>query len=524
MTTPRHVVLIGCGFTGTSAFFQLVDRFPVEEITIFEASGDFGPGYPYRTGECRDYLINNTSDTMCLVPSNRRSFVEWLRDRPALAPDLDERGHLPRSVFGAFLKDTFASTRNAAAAKGIKVTLVPREVTSIGEDAEGNVRIRCDAGEVVADLAVLTNGRCPDRDDYQHPPGNSPARYVATHVMSPDIDTLPNDAVVHVLGASLSAYDVVNRLFSADTGCRFIRSRAGRLGFEAGGNGRRVVLCSRSGRLKAMQSRHTTPLRRRRFTLEELRERAGPKGLSLQNVAGLLSEEAACQETEIDWDTVCDPYRQCASASDVNERAADLLMEAISAASNQDRHNFLVDVYADAQLDIWDAFAEGLLGADDEKVFRRELETAVLSYAAPCPVPTAEKLLALLRAGRLSILKGVREIELRENGDAYEIRHEFGSDIATTVINATGASERDVNSSSQPALIRSMVDAGLLSAYRRDGVSMNGAAVDMRTFRAEGSRNIYLANMLLWGPGFYTSSAFMMATVVERILNSVFDR
>jgi hypothetical protein len=28
--------------------------------------------------------------------------------------------------------------------------------------------------------------------------------------------------------------------------------------------------------------------------------------------------------------------------------------------------------------------------------------------------------------------------------------------------------------------------------------------------------------MLLWGPGFFTSSAFLMATLVERILRGMF--
>ena len=67
MIAPAHVALIGCGFTGTSAFFQLVDRYPVKEITIFEASGRFGPGYPYQPDECHDYLINNTTDTIHML-------------------------------------------------------------------------------------------------------------------------------------------------------------------------------------------------------------------------------------------------------------------------------------------------------------------------------------------------------------------------------------------------------------------------------------------------------------------------
>jgi hypothetical protein len=48
--------------------------------------------------------------------------------------------------------------------------------------------------------------------------------------------------------------------------------------------------------------------------------------------------------------------------------------------------------------------------------------------------------------------------------------------------------------------------------------------VDMATSRAIGSRSIYVANMFLWGPGFFTSSAFIMATIVERILRAMYGR
>ena len=68
-----------------------------------------------------------------------------------------------------------------------------------------------------------------------------------------------------------------------------------------------------------------------------------------------------------------------------------------------------------------------------------------------------------------------------------------------------------------------MAASGLMKPYAREGVRFLGADVDLETFRPGGTRNIYLANMLLWGPGFFTSSAFMMATVVERILKVMFE-
>ncbi len=522
MTGPRHVALVGCGFTGTSAFHQLVEGYPVREITIFEASGRFGPGYPYQPDECPDYLINNTTDTMCLVPWNRRGFLEWLREHPDLVPGLDEKGHLPRSVFGAFLEDVFASTRIAAANNGIAVNLIPAEATRMDEDADGRVRIGWDGGETVADVAILTTGRCPDVDGYEAPRADASARYIANHIRTNDFDAVPLDAAVHVLGASLSAFDVINRLFSPDTGCRFEPRPAGGLAFVAGPNRRRVVLCSRSGRLKNMQSRSPTKIDRRHFTLDGLRGAAGDGGLDLTTVAKLIRDEAAAHGAEVDWQRVMEPYRDCLDQEAVNMQARTLLAAAIAAAKSDGVENFLVDFFADAQVTIWDGFAEGLLTPEDEALYRTRYETAALSYAAPCPIPTAEKILALHRAGRLEVIKGVQSVSLAPGGSHYAITHAHGIERADTLVNTTGRVDRRVESARQPALIKNLVERGHLHPYRRDGIEMNGAAVDMGTFRAKGARNIYLANMLLWGPGFFTSSAFMMATIAERALKAIF--
>ena len=50
----------------------------------------------------------------------------------------------------------------------------------------------------------------------------------------------------------------------------------------------------------------------------------------------------------------------------------------------------------------------------------------------------------------------------------------------------------------------------------------DGAAVDMATLRATGSRHIHLTGMWLWGPGFFTSSAFMMARAAQTVLAALY--
>ncbi|MBT6329414.1 MAG: FAD/NAD(P)-binding protein, partial [Kordiimonadaceae bacterium] len=168
MTSPKHVALIGCGFTGTSAFYQLVDKYPVNEITIFEKSGEFGPGLPYRADECEDYLLNNTNDTLCLTPDNKRAFLNWLRSSPTLPegvemPEIIERGNLPRTFYGYFLEDVFKSTIISAAVKNIKVNLITSEVTKITEE-NGSVTINWQDGGTNVDKVILTTGHCPNID------------------------------------------------------------------------------------------------------------------------------------------------------------------------------------------------------------------------------------------------------------------------------------------------------------------------------------------------------------------------
>lgn len=516
--TLKHIAIVGCGFTGTSAFYQLVDQYPVKEITIFESTGEFGPGYPYRADDCRDYMLNNTNDSLCLVPGNRRAFLNWLETKPEYADKMDPRGHLPRQVFGEFLQEAFTAARLSAAVKGIKVTLVPHEATSMAELPDGRVQIGCAKGHTTADAALLTTGRCPDHDPYPSPLNGSGALYIANHIRTDAFDRIPYDATVHVLGTSLSAYDVINRLFSSDTGARFVENADGQLTFVPGRNDRHVVLCSRSGRLKALQSRSPIRIDRQHLTPEALTQVSGAGRVSLQHIQTAVLDEASDHQVTLNTDALLAPYEGCKTDEHVNERAGQLLAKAIDDASGTAGENFLVDLFSDAQIDLWDGWAGTVLSPDAQMHYRADIESAFLSFFAPCPISTAQKLLALHRAGRLTVRKDVRNVAFDQAEDCYRVTHAFGSDPAKVLVNTTGSVVRDVESADQPALVRSLAATGLL---RKDERGL-GASVDMKTFRSNGSRNIYVANMMLWGPGFFTSSAFMMALVAERALKAMF--
>ena len=527
MTPPKHIALIGCGFTGTSAFYQLVDKYPISEITIFEASGEYGPGLPYRSDECDDYLLNNTNDTLCIEPNNRLAFLNWLNSNPELPPgvempEITPRGNLPRTFYGYFLKDVFKTTRTNAAIKDIKVNLIDAEATEIFEDKK-HLTIKWDRGEVTVDKVILTTGHCPQVDRYEEPTDGSKALYFPDHVNEPSLDSIPIDATCYILGASLSAYDVVGRLFSKTSGCHFERDENGILKYFPGTNERSVILCSRSGRLKKMKSRTQKEINRQYFTLKNLTSLASNGSLQLEDIALAIKKDCENHNGKINWGEIIEPYKNCRNTAEVDHKAAEILEKDVRTAIEGTARNILVDIFGDAGLEIWDIFAARLISPQEENRYRAHYETMTLTHEAACPISTAEKLLALHNAGKLQIIKGVENVSFDKKKDAYLIEHEFGCNHASVLLNTTGSVDRNILSSHQPTLVQNMVKSNLMKPYVCSGDQMPGVDVDINTFRINGTDNIYLASQLLWGPGFYTSGAIYLATFVDRILKSLFN-
>lgn len=519
---PSKVAIIGCGFTGTSAFYQMVTSYPVKHITIFESSGEFGPGYPYQTNERKEYLINSTNDTMSVTSSDPKGFYRWLCSQEKYGPETDPKGHMPRAVFGEFLKDVFQSVRTLAAIKGIEVELIPAEATGISEDADGKSTISWPGGQICADCVILTSGKCPTDIPNSLTSPSAENNFFKDHVSCGELDDIPLDADIHVLGASLSAYDVINWAFSLDTGCNFERGPTGELKFNSGPNKRKVVLMSRSGRLKNAAPLKSPEIVRDNFTLDKLLTAVAVDegGITLPQIVEAIRSDALENEYRIDLEALTNPYANCKTFSEVQKRAEALLEESIAQAKNGT--NVLFSIILDAEREIYQAFLENRLTREAESDYRSLYESQFLSIIAPCPISTAEKILALLRAGRVEIVSGVASARYDDQSHNFEIKYKCGVIKAKYLINASGRCDKRVSSSSQPRLIQSLVAQGLMKSHHRDGLELPGADIDPESYRLPDSQNIYLANMFLWGPTFFTSGATLMALAVEKILANAF--
>jgi len=509
---PNHIAIVGCGFSGTSALIQLVKHYPVKHITIYEQTGDFGPGYAYRQNECQDYLINNTTDSMCLEPENKQAFIQWLRSS-GNNTKVDSKGHLPRAMYGQFLNDMISFAKKIAKEKSIHIECISEEVINIVEN-ENDTKVITRQNIRNSDRVLLTTGRCLDKDHYQKPPVNGAVYYPSHIETSFTKDKLPNNGIFYVLGASLSSYDVINHLYSENSGCRFKKIN-GELVYEPGHNKRKVILVSRTGRLKKIQSILPMKISRTNFTTRNI-----ASCRNLDDLLDLVLLEANSHGVDLDIQAILDPYKDCKTTEEINERAASILKSDI--ALTKSGRNFLVDLFQDAQLDIWDGYSRRALSMPQENLYRKNYETAFLSYFAPCPIPTSEKLLALHKSGALEIRKGIQDVSLSRDGKTYQLTFPTHIEEAKYLINTTGSVVRRINQPELPELFKNLEKSGFLEQYRRDGVSMDGANIDLANFLLPGTKRIYMANMWLWGPAFFTSSTFLMSNIIKKILQNLY--
>ncbi len=107
-----HICIVGCGFSGAVVAVQLLRGAPQPDaISIFDASGRFGPGLAYGTST-PTHLLNVRASGMSALPDQPAHFLEWARARDA---SVSAHSFLPRGLYGRYiemlLRDSIASAR-----------------------------------------------------------------------------------------------------------------------------------------------------------------------------------------------------------------------------------------------------------------------------------------------------------------------------------------------------------------------------------------------------------------------------
>jgi len=419
-------------------------------IQIYEKQDAFGPGFPHSGRFVLPFHITNMcAFDMGIIDSNPGDFQDWVASNAvdlqnrfgwfgnssAGAHNSEERcNHYPRSIMGAYLKTRFQEAVQSARQLGIDVNLYLRsEVVDLKPNC-GKIILRIEDLrskhhiDREADRVLLATGHWFAKNDHD--------RYFSSPWPAEKLRrSIPQGARVAVIGTSLSAIETLLTLTSEGM---FVRSDSGELAYSSPDNPRKFFLYSRRGLLPKVRGKmghHRNRFLNRENLDRLLSENRG--NLKLAPIFKLLNSELeTAYGHKIDWEEVLNP----------TGRPADLIERYLYDAVNGDGPNgelvwqtilhqsfdMVRDVYLSLRL-------------EERRRFDKNYTSVFFTHAATQPAINAEKLLALLKAGMVEVLKLGNNYQLVKNdvNDCFEFiyrddRGNLRRDAYRYVVNARG--------------------------------------------------------------------------------------
>ncbi len=295
---------------------------------------------------------------------------------------------------GEYLKTRFQESVQSAQETGLAVKLYPSsEVVDLKQ--QGNrisLRIKDLSSEKLfssdADRVLLASGHWfeeTDQDGYFTSPW--PAQKLLREI--------PLNANVAIIGTSLSA---IETLLTLTTDGKFVRSDSGELSYRPSANSRKFFLYSRRGLLPKVRGKMGQH-RNRFFNRENLnRLLSDHRGrLNLDSIFKLLNTELeTAYGHAIDWEEVANP----------TGKPADLLQGYLDDALNGDGPKGEL-IWQTILHQSFDMVREIYLNLtlEDRRRFDKNYTSVFFTHAASQPAINAEKLLALMKAGMVEVLK-----------------------------------------------------------------------------------------------------------------------
>jgi len=447
--------------TGTSLLSQLIEAIaqraersriapPALNLALFEKTDDFGPGFPHNEQHLLPFHITNMcAGDMGVYAARPGDFQTWIDRNPAYLqkrfPDYPpqafepERGpdlcrHYPRAFMGEYLRTRFQEAIRQARRLNLPVTLYPRHEIINVERKERLVRLqaRSDDSKDVrifdTDAVLLATGHWITKDNRKNY-FDSP--WPAERLLS----GIPAGANVAVIGTSLSAIETALTLTSDGN---FIETRGGGLRYIPSGNPRRVHLYSRRGLLPkvrgqvgAYANQYLTP------AAFETAQSADLVRTSLEQAFALLNQELeAAYGRQIDWDAVLSPAQDQQT----------VLAQSLREAEHGDEPGGTV---------IWQTVLRQIvpyirdwyvhLASSDRLRFDREFTSVFFTHVATQPHINAAKLLALMKAGLVQVIRLGRHYRFYRDDSTAGYRFDYTdalgrptSDVFPFVVNARG--------------------------------------------------------------------------------------
>jgi uncharacterized NAD(P)/FAD-binding protein YdhS len=431
--------IIGGGLAATAMLCQFVNRVRDKsekgqldpqkiEIQIYEKQNEFGPGFPHNDTYALPFHITNMcASDMGILVDKPGDFQDWviinsdkLQKNFSYFRDFSfeqtesrkDCNHYPRAIMGAYLKTRFQEAVQSAQMAGLAVSLNPAsEVIDLQQHADRiclyikDLLSEKDASSDV-DRVLLATGHWFKKTDQN---GYFTSPWPANELL---LNIPPNEKVA-LIGTSLSAIETLLTLTSDGT---FTRSDSGELAYTPSDNPRSFVLYSRRGLLPKVRGKtgnYSNRFLNRENVNRLLSENQG--NLTLEMIFNLLNAELeTAYGRAIDWDEVVNP----------TGKPVDLLQGYLDDARKGDAPNgeivWQTILHQSFEL-VRDVYLN--LKMEEKRRFDKNYTSVFFTHAATQPAINAEKLLALMKAGTVEVIKLGNNYQLAK--DEVNDYHEF---------------------------------------------------------------------------------------------------
>lgn len=442
MALTYDLAVIGAGLSGTAFLWHLAEALKAADqkggrsstglrLLVIDRQARLGPGLPHNDEYVLPFHITNMcAAEMGVCADAPGDFQRWisehrdqlLAEHPEWAPHFEPMSegindgcqHFPRAAMGEYLQTRCAEALARLRERGVEVEVQTHcEALDLQRRDSGfritARRLKADASrEFIANRVLLTTGHwLPEGGAADFFPSVWPASTLARGI--------PNGARVLVLGSSLSAIETALTLSAEGD---FRRASNGRLEYQSPPRPRHLSLCSRSGQLPRVRGR-------RGHRVNQILTEAALAGLAAKERGTLrLAEVMSLLEAELrlahggafDWARVTAPSGSASQQLSAFLREA---CEGDGAAGEVLWQAVLAPLLA------WASRLYLCLEEGERARFDREFTTLFFLHAATQPARNAEKLLALLEAGVVEVIKMGDSYRLERDTDkgAWQLTH-----------------------------------------------------------------------------------------------------
>lgn len=485
LTGGYRVAVIGGGPAGVSFSTCLVRHLLSQKrtsslicIDVFDP-GEIGAGLPYQE-DYEGLLLNVRANAMIVDDSVIGSFKDWCIANN-LNSYLNGEEYLPRSHFGAYLRAIFFKIGELVSSTNIKLNHIREEVIDI--DKGDFFKVKVSNGDVYSyDFVILCVGNSRPKDNY----GLSGCKgYINNpYPVKEKIFDLPQESEVAILGASLTAIDVVISLIEH-------------------GHKAKIRMYSRHGSfpsVKGIYVKHTMKF----LTTEAINVLLDKKRqISIRDIYRLFRKEIKSIGGSIKQ-----IFMHRSPSSNINQY---LTNEIFNASFESKWQAVLIETNEVVEL-CWHR-----LKADDKTYWLKKMHSLWLAKRCPMPLGNAKKIKSAIDSGQLEIISNIHFLKPKNN--RFEIVSEKYAFDYQYIINATGPSKNIEDDSSM--LITNLLNKGYLQPNKWGGVLVdfdNASAVNVY---GEKDDLFKVIGHLTCGTYYYTSSFTMISKKANKLAEAL---